>query len=228
MLRYELYDREGNLTFTSGLAGLKLDDETSPLCSQARQRSAARSRSIRAQDGTSPTNFASLTLPLALNGDPRGTLVVYLDQSDQADVLANYFGLGRRHHARLAWRRHRRARRASPGCADARRRKAEEQVRYLEEHDALTGLANRKAFIDSLAEAIGRMHRDRTHIAVLCLDIDKFKEINEAVDHSGGDQVSARHRQPHPVDTARERPDRSARAAMNSPLPSSTSPISAT
>ena len=33
------------------------------------------------------------------------------------------------------------------------------------------------------------MHRDRTHIAVLCLDIDKFKEINEAADHSGGDQV---------------------------------------
>ena len=33
------------------------------------------------------------------------------------------------------------------------------------------------------------MERDRTHIAVLCLDIDKFKEINEAADHSGGDQV---------------------------------------
>ena len=69
------------------------------------------------------------------------------------------------------------------------RRQAEEQVRYLEEHDALTGLANRKAFSDSLADAIGRMHRDRTHIAVLCLDIDKFKEINDAADHSGGDQV---------------------------------------
>ena len=33
------------------------------------------------------------------------------------------------------------------------------------------------------------MHRDRTHIAVLCLDVDKFKEINDAADHRGGDQV---------------------------------------
>ncbi len=68
-------------------------------------------------------------------------------------------------------------------------RRAEEQVRYLEEHDALTGLANRTAFGDGLADAITRMHHDRTHIAVLCLDIDKFKEINDAADHSGGDQV---------------------------------------
>ena len=123
-----------------------------------------------------------------MNGEPRGTLVVYLDQSDQAAVLANYFdwvvgitlallGAGIAVPAAFAWMRGR------------ERRKAEEQLRYLEEHDALTGLANRKAFVDSLTAAIGRMQRDRTHIAVLCLDIDKFKEINEAADHSGGDQV---------------------------------------
>ena len=50
-------------------------------------------------------------------------------------------------------------------------------------------MSNRKAFSESLADAIARMHRDRTHIAVLCLDIDKFKEINDAADHRGGDQV---------------------------------------
>ncbi|HEU4476815.1 MAG TPA: GGDEF domain-containing protein, partial [Methyloceanibacter sp.] len=72
---------------------------------------------------------------------------------------------------------------------ERQRRKAEEQLHYLEGHDDLTGLANRKAFGESLAEAMERMHRERTHIAVLCLDIDKFKEINEAADHSGGDQV---------------------------------------
>jgi diguanylate cyclase (GGDEF)-like protein len=187
VLRYELYDQKGNLDFTSGLAGLKLDDEFATLL--AKPSSEAPSNALyKSQDGAEPTNFASLTLPLAVNGEPRGTLVVYLDQSDQAAVLANYFdwvvgitlallGAGIAVPAAFAWMRGR------------ERRKAEEQLRYLEEHDALTGLANRKAFVDSLSAAIGRMQRDRTHIAVLCLDIDKFKEINEAADHSGGDQV---------------------------------------
>ena len=187
VLRYELYDQNGNLDFTSGLAGLKLDDEFATLL--AKPSSEAPSIALyKSQDGAEPTNFASLTLPLAVNGEPRGTLVVYLDQSDQAAVLANYFdwvvgitlallGAGIAVPAAFAWMRGR------------ERRKAEEQLRYLEEHDALTGLANRKAFVDSLSAAIGRMQRDRTHIAVLCLDIDKFKEINEAADHSGGDQV---------------------------------------
>ena len=187
VLRYELYDQTGNLDFTSGLAGLRLDDEFATLL--AKPSSEAPSIALyKSQDGAEPTNFASLTLPLAVNGEPRGTLVVYLDQSDQAAVLANYFnwvvgitlallGAGIAVPAAFAWMRGR------------ERRKAEEQLRYLEEHDALTGLANRKAFVDSLTAAIGRMQRDRTHIAVLCLDIDKFKEINEAADHSGGDQV---------------------------------------
>ena len=187
VLRYELYDQKGGLDFTSGLSGLKLDDEFATLL--AKPSSEAPSIALyKSQDGAEPTNFASLTLPLAVNGEPRGTLVVYLDQSDQAAVLANYFdwvvgitlallAAGIAVPAAFAWMRGR------------ERRKAEEQLRYLEEHDALTGLANRKAFVDSLTAAIGRMQRDRTHIAVLCLDIDKFKEINEAADHSGGDQV---------------------------------------
>ena len=166
---------------------MKLDDEQAVLLASP----ASEAPSIilyKSQDGKEPTNFASITLPLALNGEHHGMLVIYLNQSDQATVLANYFnwvvgitlallGAGIAVPAAFAWMRGR------------ERRKAEAQVRYLEEHDALTGLSNRKAFVDSLTEAIMRMHRDRTHIAVLCLDIDKFKEINEAADHSGGDQV---------------------------------------
>jgi diguanylate cyclase (GGDEF)-like protein len=187
LLRYELYNREGQLEFTSGLSGLQLDDNLASLLASPADE-AAKVTLYQSSGGSQPTNFAALTLPLALEGDPRGTLVVYLDQSDQAKVLSSYFGLiagvtllllgaGVAVPAAFAWMRGR------------ERRQAEAQVRYLEEHDALTGLANRKAFNDSLAEAIARMQRDRSHIAVLCLDIDKFKEINEAADHSGGDQV---------------------------------------
>lgn len=187
VLRYELYDRKGQLAFTSGLAGLKLDDELTSMLANPSDE-AAKISLYQSSDGSLPTNFAALTLPLALYGEPRGTLVVYLDQSDQAIVLSSYFsliagitllllGAGMAVPAAFAWMRGR------------ERRQAVEQVRYLEEHDTLTGLANRKVFGESLAEAIGRMNRDRSHIAVLCLDIDKFKEINDAADHSGGDQV---------------------------------------
>jgi diguanylate cyclase (GGDEF)-like protein len=187
VLRYELYDREGQLEFTSGLSGLQLDDSLASLLASPADE-APKVTLYQSSGGSQPTNFAALTLPLALAGDPRGTLVVYLDQSEQAKVLSSYFGLiagvtllllgaGIAVPAAFAWMRGR------------ERRQAEAQVRYLEEHDALTGLSNRKAFSENLAQAIARMQRDRSHIAVLCLDIDKFKEINEAADHSGGDQV---------------------------------------
>ena len=186
-LRYELYDRDGKLVYTSGIAGLPLEkDLASLLTSPAPEQ--AKVTLYESSDASSPTNFAALTLPLALDGDPRGTLVVYLDQSDQAKVLASYFGwattitllllgAGIAVLVALGWMRGR----------ESRETKA--QLRYLEQHDALTGLANRQAFSDNLTKAVARIHRDCASIAVLSLDIDNFKEINHAVDHSGGDQV---------------------------------------
>jgi diguanylate cyclase (GGDEF)-like protein len=186
VIRYELYDQSGALTFTSGLSAMRLDhDLTGMLVSPAE---AAPQIALYHGSASAPTDFAAITIPLAVSGRPHGTLVVYLDQTDQAAVLSRYFNLvaaitllllslGIAVPGAIAWIR------------ESQRRKAEEQLHYLEAHDSLTGLSNRKTFGEDLAEAMQRMHHDRTHIAVLCLDIDKFKEINEAADHSGGDQV---------------------------------------
>jgi diguanylate cyclase (GGDEF)-like protein len=186
VLRYELYDQSGALTFTSGLSAMRLDhDLTGMLVSPA---DAAPQVALYHSSASAPTDFAAITIPLAVSGKPHGTLVVYLDQTDQAAVLSRYFNLvaaitllllslGIAVPGAIAWIR------------ENQRRKAEEQLHYLEAHDPLTGLSNRKSFGEDLAEAMQRMHHDRTHIAVLCLDIDKFKAINEAADHSGGDQV---------------------------------------
>lgn len=187
ILRYELYDQNGGLLFTSGLSELKLDGDLGTLLASPAD-TAPKVILYHSSDRSVPSNFAILALPLALNGAPRGALVVYLDQSEQAAVLSRYFSLiagvtllllsaGIAVPGVFAWIRER------------QRRKAEDQLRYLEDHDTLTGLANRKAFTEGLARAMTRMQRDRSHIAVLCLDIDKFKDINEAADHSGGDQV---------------------------------------
>jgi len=187
VLRYELYDAKGRLTFTSGRAGVALDGGPVDVTSNSAQQGAIVGLYEGSGNGA-PAHFAVLRLPIDLNERARGTLIVYLDQSDQANVLSGYFGLiamitlvllsiGVATPVAFAWMR------------SQERREAQEQVRYLESHDALTGLANRRAFAEYLGEAIIRMQRDNTHIAVVCLDIDKFKEINDAGEHGGGDQV---------------------------------------
>ena len=63
----------------------------------------------------------------------------------------------------------------------------EEQVRYLAYFDALTGLPNRTLFQDRLAKALASARRRREKVALLFLDLDRFKTINDSLGHSAGD-----------------------------------------
>jgi len=67
------------------------------------------------------------------------------------------------------------------------RRLAEEQVRHLANHDALTGLPNRRLLEDRLEQAIVRAKRGRAQGAVLFIDLDHFKVINDSLGHRSGD-----------------------------------------
>ena len=66
---------------------------------------------------------------------------------------------------------------------------AEEGVRHLALHDALTGLPNRALFSDRLEQAIVGARRDPAPFSVLMMDLDHFKEINDTLGHTIGDQV---------------------------------------
>ena len=70
-------------------------------------------------------------------------------------------------------------------------KEAEARVTHMAYHDSLTGLANRELFQESLVLAVERARRDHTSIAVLYLDLDNFKELNDTMGHHAGDQLLA-------------------------------------
>ena len=69
------------------------------------------------------------------------------------------------------------------------RKKREKQIRHLATHDILTGLPNRILFQEMLEQNIKHAHRYRQQLALLFMDLDGFKMINDTFGHETGDQV---------------------------------------
>ncbi|RIX46174.1 MAG: EAL domain-containing protein [Rhodocyclales bacterium GT-UBC] len=71
----------------------------------------------------------------------------------------------------------------------AERRQAENKLNYLAYHDPLTGLANRRCFIERLEQSLRESSVNGQLLAVLFIDLDQFKQVNDSLGHSVGDEL---------------------------------------
>ncbi len=69
------------------------------------------------------------------------------------------------------------------------RLRAEERARHLSLHDVLTGLPNRRLLHDRLAQSISQARREGWQVAVMFIDLDRFKNVNDSFGHAVGDEL---------------------------------------
>lgn len=71
----------------------------------------------------------------------------------------------------------------------ADRRQAQSKLNYLAYHDPLTGLANRRCFIERLEKSLQESRQRQERLAVLFIDLDQFKQVNDSLGHGVGDEL---------------------------------------
>jgi diguanylate cyclase (GGDEF)-like protein/PAS domain S-box-containing protein len=69
------------------------------------------------------------------------------------------------------------------------RKREAQRIKYLAEHDTLTGLANRNTLYEHLSAKLGEADKVQGKVALLMLDLDKFKQVNDTLGHACGDQL---------------------------------------
>ncbi len=202
IFRFKLFDREGRQLLVSDVLdqGGAADAPPGPSIAEhqgqrnvnVQQIVLGGSNFIELKSGAGkadrPPWYSEAYVPVLSDGRVMGVVEVYVDQTRAEAGIHQEYGRVALTVALLmlllaavaGWRgvRHLRA-----------QRQAEERVHYLAQHDILSGALNRASFGEALDHAAWRHGQDGARIAVLCIDLDDFKEVNDAFGHAAGDEV---------------------------------------
>ena len=189
LFHYRLFDPTGRLVLVSESIGTPPPADAKPLGVPVSVLAAGPQVVVMQGDGkTQPSVYSEALVPVLHGRELIGVMELQVDQTDRAAVTAGSFGLaaavsGLALGAVMSlglWLWRRRA---------VQQQAAEERAHYLARHDTLTGTYNRSSFNDTLARACAESRPGGPGLAVLTVDIDQFKDFNDAHGHAAADQL---------------------------------------
>jgi diguanylate cyclase (GGDEF)-like protein len=191
--RFRIWDMTGHMAFASDRIASAPASNTlaslygKPLAAKILSGSELTEARSGANTGD-PAYFAVSYLPIVKNGSRLGTFEIYLDQTADKVLYEHSFFLTEIVIALgvlIAG--------AIPGVMVYRKmlehRAAEAEALFLAEHDTLTSVPNRRGLEQRAPGALALARRNKTHSAILLVDLDRFKQVNDSFGHAAGDDL---------------------------------------